>query len=85
MPARAAPVRPVTNDGRDDMALAEPVEELELSHPEKLASFERRHPDAMAAVAKDHLGASDPEESQLPAGSARRDNDALSPSMSLFW
>jgi hypothetical protein len=50
------------NDRREDMSLAELVEELELSHPEKVAGFERRYPDAMAAVAEDDLGACDPEE-----------------------
>ena len=50
------------NDRREDMSLAELVEELELSHPEKVAGFERRYPDAMTAVAEDDLGACDPEE-----------------------
>lgn len=50
------------NDRREDMSLAELVEELELSHPEKVAGFERRYPDAMAAVAEDDLEACDPEE-----------------------
>ena len=50
------------NDRRDDMTVAELVEELELSHPEKVADFERRHPDAMAAVADDDLDACDPED-----------------------
>ena len=36
------------NDRRDDMTLAELVEELELSHPEKVASFERRYPDVIS-------------------------------------
>jgi hypothetical protein len=45
------------NDRRDDMTLAELVEELELSHPEKVASFERRYPDAMAAIVDDDLHA----------------------------
>jgi hypothetical protein len=50
------------NDRRDEMSLGELVEELELSHPEKVAGFERRHAEAMAAVADDDLGACDPEE-----------------------
>jgi hypothetical protein len=50
------------NDRRDDMTVAELVEELELSHPEKVADFERRHPDAMAAVADDDVDACDPDE-----------------------
>jgi hypothetical protein len=50
------------NDRRDQMTLAELVEELELAHPEKVAGFERRHPDAMAAVADDDLTACEPEE-----------------------
>jgi hypothetical protein len=50
------------NDRRDDVTLAELVEELELSYPEKVASFERRYPDAMAAVADDDLGACNPDE-----------------------
>jgi hypothetical protein len=50
------------NDRRDDMTLGELVEELELSHPDKVAGFERRHPDAMAAIADDDLEACDPEE-----------------------
>lgn len=50
------------NDRREDMSLAELVDELELSHPEKVAGFERRYPDAMAAVAEDDLEACDPEE-----------------------
>jgi hypothetical protein len=44
------------------MTLAELVEELELSYPEKVAGFERRFPDAMAAVADDDLAACDPDE-----------------------
>ena len=52
------------NDRREDMSLAELVEELELSHPEKVAGFaERRYPDAMAAVRRGGLlEACDPEE-----------------------
>ena len=50
------------NDRRDEMDLAELVEELELSYPEKVAGFERRHPDAMAAVVENDLNACDPEE-----------------------
>ncbi|MDA0167735.1 hypothetical protein OJ998_01450 [Solirubrobacter taibaiensis] len=50
------------NDRRDDMDLAELVEELELAYPEKVAEFERRHPDAMAAVADDDLDACDPDD-----------------------
>jgi hypothetical protein len=50
------------NDRRDDMTVAELVEELELSHPEKVADFERRHPDAMAAVADEDLDACDPDD-----------------------
>jgi hypothetical protein len=60
------------NDRRDDMTLAELVEELELSHPEKIASFERRYPDAMAAVADDDLEACDPEELDDLATDLRR-------------
>jgi len=36
----AATVLSMINDRRDDMTLAELVEELELSYPEKVASFE---------------------------------------------
>jgi hypothetical protein len=50
------------NDRRDEMSLAELVEELELAHPDKVAGFERRHPEAMAAVADDDLDACDPED-----------------------
>ena len=50
------------SDRRDDMTLAELVEELELSYPEKVASFERRYPEAMAAIAEDDLDACDSEE-----------------------
>jgi hypothetical protein len=50
------------NDRRDDMTVAELVEELELSHPEKVADFERRYPDAMAAVADEDLDACDPDD-----------------------
>jgi len=50
------------SDRRDDMTLAELVEGLELSYPEKVPSFERRYPDAMAAIADDDLGACDSEE-----------------------
>jgi hypothetical protein len=65
-------VRPMINDRRDDMTLAELVEELELSYPEKVASFERRYPDAMAAVADDDLEACDPEELDDLATDLRR-------------
>ena len=63
------------HDRRDDMTLAELVEELELSYPEKVAGFERRYPDAMAAVAGDDIAACDPDEldelaSDLRASSA---------------
>ena len=44
------------------MTIAELVEELELSRPEKVADFERRYPEAMAAVADDDLDACHPEE-----------------------
>jgi hypothetical protein len=44
-------------DRRDDMTLAKLVEELELSYPKKVASFEPRHPGAMAAVGDEDLGA----------------------------
>ncbi len=54
------------------MTLAELVEELELSHPEKVASFERRFPEAMAAVAEDDLEACDPEELDDLASDLRR-------------
>ena len=60
------------NDRRDDMTLAELVEELELSYPEKVASFERRYPDAMAAVIDDDLEACDPEELDDLASDLRR-------------
>jgi hypothetical protein len=50
------------NDRRHDMTVAELVEELELSHPEKVADFERRYPDAMAAVADEDLAACDPDD-----------------------
>jgi hypothetical protein len=50
------------NDRRDEMTLAELVEELELAHPERVAGFERRYPEAMAAVIDDDLEACDPEE-----------------------
>jgi hypothetical protein len=50
------------NDRRDDMTVVELVEELELSHPEKVADFERRHADAMAAVADEDLDACDPDD-----------------------
>jgi hypothetical protein len=60
------------NDRRDEMTLAELVDELELSHPEKVASFERRYPDAMAAVAEDDLQAYDPEELKDLASDLRR-------------
>ena len=54
------------------MTLAELVEELELSHPEKVAGFERRFPEAMAAVAEDDLEACDPEELDDLASDLRR-------------
>jgi hypothetical protein len=60
------------NDRRDEMTLAELVEELELSHPEKVASFERRFPEAMAAIAEDDLEACDPEELDDLASDLRR-------------
>jgi hypothetical protein len=60
------------NDRRDEMTLAELVEELELSRPEKVAGFERRFPDAMAAVADDDLEACDPEELDDLASDLRR-------------
>jgi hypothetical protein len=60
------------NDRRDDMTLAELVEELELAYPEKVASFERRYPEAMAAVAEDDLAACDPEELDDLAGDLRK-------------
>ena len=60
------------NDRRDEMTLAELVEELELSHPEKVAGFERRFPDAMAAIADDDLEACDPEELEDLASDLRR-------------
>ena len=55
-------VATMINDRRDGMTLAELVEELELSHPEKVAGFERRFPDAMAAVADGDLDACDADE-----------------------
>ncbi len=54
------------------MTLAELVEELELSHPEKVASFERRFPEAMAAIAEDDLASCDPEELDDLASDLRR-------------
>ena len=60
------------SDRRDDVTLAELVEELELSYPEKVANFERRYPDAMAAVADDDLGACDPDELDDLASDLRR-------------
>jgi hypothetical protein len=60
------------NDRRDEMTLAELVEELELSHPEKVAGFERRFPEAMAAVADDDLEACEPEELDDLASDLRR-------------
>lgn len=44
-------------DRREQMTLAELVEELTLAHPEKVAQFERDHPDAMNAVADEDLSA----------------------------
>jgi len=70
--SQTATVRRMINDRRDDMTLAELVEELELSHPEKVASFERRYPEAMAAIAEDDLDACDPEELDDLAGDLRR-------------
>jgi hypothetical protein len=60
------------NDRRDDMTLAELVEELELSYPEKVGTFERRYPEAMAAVVDDDLGSCDPEELDDLASDLRR-------------
>jgi hypothetical protein len=60
------------NDRRDEMTIAELVEELELSRPEKVADFERRYPEAMAAVADDDLDACDPEELDDLASDLRR-------------
>jgi hypothetical protein len=60
------------NDRRDDVTLAELVEELELSYPEKVASFECRYPDAMAAVVDDDLGACDHDELDDLASDLRR-------------
>ncbi len=59
------------NDRRDEMSLAELVEELELSRPEKVADFERRYPDAMAAIADDDLDSCDPDELDDLAGDLR--------------
>ncbi len=70
--ARQLPSVSMINDRRDDMTLAELVEELELSYPEKVASFERRYPDAMAAVVEDDLGACDPDELDDLASDLRR-------------
>ena len=52
----------MVNDRRDEMSLAELVEELELAYPERVAGFERRYPAAMAAVIDDDLEACDPDE-----------------------
>jgi len=60
------------NDRRDDMTLAELVEELELSYPEKVAGSERRYPEGMDPVAEDDLEACDPEELDDLAGDLRR-------------
>jgi hypothetical protein len=60
------------NDRRDDMTLAELVDELELSYPEKVATFERRYPDAMAAVVADDLESCDPDELDDLASDPRR-------------
>ena len=49
-------------DRRDEMDLAELLDELELAHPEKVADFERRHGDAIAAVQEDDTDACDPDE-----------------------
>jgi hypothetical protein len=46
-------------DRRDDMTLPELLEELEVSHPEEVAAFERRHPEAMEAVAENGFESSD--------------------------
>ena len=54
------------------MTVAELVEELELSHPEKVADFERRYPDAMAAVADEDLDACDPDDLDDLVGDLRR-------------
>src|SRR4051795_12070086 len=70
--ARDLPSVSMINDRRDDMTLAELVEELELSYPEKVASFERRYPDAMAAVVDDGLAACDPDELNDLASDLRR-------------
>jgi len=48
-------------DRREQMDLAELLEELELSHPEEVASFERRHSEAMEAVEAEDLDSVDPE------------------------
>jgi hypothetical protein len=60
------------NDRRDEMTIFELVEELELSHPEKVATFERRYPDAMTAVVGGDLEACDPEELDDLAGDLRK-------------
>jgi hypothetical protein len=60
------------NDRRDDMTVAELVEELELSHPEKAADFERWYPDAVAAVADEDLDACDPDELENLVSDLRR-------------
>jgi hypothetical protein len=49
-------------DRRDEMTLTELVEELEVTYPERFATFESRHPDAMEAVMED--GIESPEEAE---------------------
>ena len=42
-------------DPRDEMTLPELLAELEVSHPEELASFERRFGTAMAAIFEEEI------------------------------
>lgn len=53
--------RCVVPERHEDMDLQELLEELELSHPEKVAEFERRHYQAMEAVEAEDLDSVDPE------------------------
>jgi len=58
-------------DPRDEMTLLELVQELEVSHPEELATFERRYAAAMAAIFEEEID--EPEEA---------DDEALSEELS---
>jgi hypothetical protein len=48
-----ASVIPPLGDRRDTMTLPELLEELEVTHPEEMAGFERRHPLAMELVVEE--------------------------------